>query len=542
MIKLFITLNVLLIAVLVAYLIGVQSIGEFLVRPYQEAHYQTIGKGTFNLLNRSVEGLDADQRDTKVKALATHFDYPMSLQSRDQQAFSDHEKERLEQGLVVRLEQNEADILFAYLPETELMWSVAFDQPPTMDEENTASGTAYLIQLELEQFPADQQPAAMERLKREFGFDIKLVARDELTLDAQHLLKLDAGKLVSVIENEDDSQLYLQLKNSSWVVHVPNIELPWIAPFINLIILGMLVLLVALVSLLWIWTLWRNLSQIRRAAERFGEGQYDTRVPFKKSSRLAQLSQAFNTMAEQTQNSIRSHKELTSAVSHELRTPVARMRFSLDMLADSDDASDKARYINNMNTDMDELDSLLNELLTYARLDQGGSTAKLQIEALCPWLDQAMKSLQPLSGSVALTWECDELAKQSTATFDPVLLNRLLSNLVQNAIRYANTRVLVSISVSGEQVLLCVDDDGIGIPESERERLFEAFATQDSSRNKASDGFGLGLAIVQRISKAHNGRVEIQDSPLGGARFCLSWAGISMRSHEATAVSQGQSS
>ena len=540
MIKLFITLNVLLLVVLVAYMLGVQSFGEFLVRPYQEAHYQTIGRGTFNLLNRSVEGLDDAQRDAKVASLTPHFNYPMALGPRDKQAFSKHEQARLEQGLVVRVEQYGADFLYAYLPDSELMWSVAFDQPHTMDEENTASGTAYMIQQELEQFPADQQPAAMERLKADFGFDLKLVARNELTLGEQDLVKIDAGKLVSVIDGEDDSLLYLKLKNSPWVVYVPNIELPWIAPFINLIIIGVLLLLVALVSLLWIWTLWRNLSQIRRAAERFGEGQYDARVAFKKSSRLAQLSQAFNTMAEQTQSSIRSHKELTSAVSHELRTPVARMRFSLDMLEDSDDEADKARYISNMNTDMEELDSLLNELLTYARLDQGNSAAKLQIEALCPWLDQAMTSLQPLSGSVALTWECDELAKQTTANFDPVLLNRLLSNLVQNAIRYANTRVMVSVSVSGEKVILCVDDDGLGIPVNERERLFEAFATQDSSRSKASDGFGLGLAIVKRIIKAHDGAVEIQDSPLGGARFCVSWAGLSKHSPEAKAASQGQ--
>jgi len=525
MIKLFITLNVLLIAVLVSYLLGVDSYGQYLVRPFQETYYQNIGKGTFSLLNRQVAGLNDTERDAKVDELIPRFDYPLALLKRDDVEFSAHETERLEQGLIVRKEVFGADFLYAYLPDSDLIWSAAFDQTLAMDEESTASGTAYLIQQELEQFPPAQQPAAMAELKQAFGFEISLLARDALTLEDQYLRKLDAGKLVSVVKSEDNLQLYLQLKNSPWVVHVPHIELPWIAPFINLMILGTLLLLVALTSLFWVWTLWRDLSRIRNAAEQFGAGEYDARVPYKKRSRLAQLSQAFNNMAEQTQRSIRSHKELTSAVSHELRTPVARMRFSLDMLEDTKDASDKSRYISNMNTDMDELDSLLNELLTYARLDQGSNTANLEIEALCPWLDEAMNSLMPLSGAIALTWECDDLAKQSTAKFDSVLMNRLLSNLVQNAIRYASTRVSVSVSVNANnhQVLLCVDDDGVGIPVGERERLFEAFATQDNSRNKANDGFGLGLAIVKRIVNAHEGRVEIQDSPLGGARFCVSW-------------------
>ena len=533
MIKLFMTLSGTLIVLLVVYIMGIDTYGQFLVRPLQESHYQSIGQGTLTLLNSEVEGMNPDQRERKVEELEQLFEYPMSLLPRDAKDFTPHQIERLEKGLIVQHEETGSDVLYAYLPESESMWSVAFDQTMEMDEERTASGTIYLIQKNLEQFPPDQQPAAMARLREDFGFEIALLKRDELRLDDKDLSRIDNGEVVAVVKSEDDSQLYLQLRNSPWVVHVPHIELPWIAPYINLIILATLLLLVALVILFWVWTLWRDLSRLRQAAERFGAGEYDTRVSFKKSGRLAQLNHAFNTMAEQTQSSIRSHKELTSAVSHELRTPVARMRFSLEMLEDTQDAADKARYIGNMNADMDELDSLLNELLTYARLDQGRSSANIQIEALCPWLDQAMNSLKPLSGAIALSWECDELAKQVTAKFDTMLMNRLLSNLVQNAIRYANTRVLVSVSLSDNKVVLCVDDDGVGIPESERERLFEAFATQDDSRNKASDGFGLGLAIVRGVAKAHNGHVEIQDSPLGGALFCVSWAGLSAVSEAA---------
>lgn len=523
MAKLFTTLVVLLALVLVGYFFGIQNYGDMLFRTPIENKYQRAGQGTLSLLNRTVKGLSEQQRAEKLDELQRQFVYPMALLARDALTFTEHQQQRLNQGLIVQLEDDNADILYAYLPDTNLMWAIAIDQTETSDEMNTVAGTFYLLKQALEQHPPAQQPIVMKQLQSEFGFEISLKRLSDLSLDEEDMQQLATGVLIAVADDNDDGEFYLQLSNSPWVVHIPYIESPWLDRFSNQIIIAMLALFLMLASLIWVWTLWRSLSQIRQAAERFGSGEYDARVSFKPSDRLAQLSQAFNTMAEQTQGSIRSHKELTSAVSHELRTPVARMRFSLDMLADSEDTSDKERYISNMNTDMDELDSLLNELLTYARLDQGNNTANLQPEELCPWLDQVMKSLQPLSGSIALRQKCDEIATDTTACFDTVLMTRLLNNLVQNAIRYANTRVLVTILLEGEQVMLCVDDDGEGIPEQDRERLFEAFATQDSSRNKASDGFGLGLAIVKRITDAHNGHVEIQDSPLGGARFCVSW-------------------
>lgn len=184
-------------------------------------------------------------------------------------------------------------------------------------------------------------------------------------------------------------------------------------------------------------------------------------------------------------------------MSHELRTPVARMRFSLDMLEETDSPADRQRYVSNMNLDMDELDLLLNELLTYARFDQGTNSLNLQNLSLPEWMDKSVQELRGLTGGIALGWEGNDSSNSELAHFDPVLMSRLLSNLVQNAARYANTRVLISLTQTEQSHQICVDDDGIGIPESDRERLFEAFATRDSSRNKESEGFGLGLAIVK---------------------------------------------
>ena len=263
--------------------------------------------------------------------------------------------------------------------------------------------------------------------------------------------------------------------------------------------------------------------QIKTAAEEFGNGNYDTRVPYHKRSRLAELTQAFNAMAERTQSSIRSHKELTSAVSHELRTPVARMRFALDMLAESNELEERQRYLENMNLDVNELDSLLEELLVYARFDQVGQQLNMQHQPLSKWLEQSMERLMPLAGDKQLSWRSAGLESGAVALFEPVLMQRVLNNLVQNARRHAQSQVEVLLRREGDDFLLLVDDDGAGIPPQERERLFEAFAVQEDSRNKELTGFGLGLAIVKRIVTSHRGEVSIDDAELGGARFVVRW-------------------
>lgn len=95
----------------------------------------------------------------------------------------------------------------------------------------------------------------------------------------------------------------------------------------------------------------------------------------------------------------------------------------------------------------------------------------------------------------------------------------MLDNLVQNALRYADQHIEVTLTKDNSDYLLIVEDDGTGIPKTEREHIFDAFSRLDASRDRASGGFGLGLAIAARIVKEHKGNISIGDSMLGGARF-----------------------
>ena len=524
MIRLLVTLNVMLIFVAVTYTFFINTAVNTVLQTPIENHYQRMGKGTLQLLNEAVDGLNPEQRQEKLNTLRAHFIYPLNLRQFSELNLTDHEQKRLMDGLVIKRDIDGADHLYAKLPDTnDWVWEFALDLPKIQDEANTSAGTYYLLQQELAGQPPSEWPVIIERRQQQFGFPVVLHDPGTLTFTKAEQTQLDTGRILVVVQDEHTEIHYQRVGNSDSVLQLGAFGIPEIGKNLDLIVPGVFLLIVMLASYFWIGPLWRNLMQIKAAAEAFGNGEYDTRVPHHKRSRLAVITQAFNAMAERTQHSIRAQKELTGAVSHELRTPVARMRFSLDMLAATDNNEDRQRYISNMNQDIDELNDLLEEMLTYARLDQSADPITMSNTFLTTWFSSVMGDLERLADKKILIWRQEGLPEHERTLMSPVMMNRVVNNLVQNALRFAESRVEVVFSKDGDDYLLQVDDDGPGIPEAERERLFEAFAIQDNSRNKSLSGFGLGLAIVKRIIEGHHGQVSIETAELGGARFLVRW-------------------
>jgi len=236
---------------------------------------------------------------------------------------------------------------------------------------------------------------------------------------------------------------------------------------------------------------------------------------------------AFNGMAEHLQRSLTIQRELVRAVSHELRTPVARLRFGLEMISDATTPETRHKYMVGMDSDIQDLDKLVDEMLTYARLEQGAPTLNFQSIDLQRLLDQVIAELAPLRADVRVSrGDCAELAECETAWVEaePRYLHRALQNLVSNAMRHAESEVRISFELSPDRCRIDIEDDGPGIPESAWERIFTPFMRLDDSRTRASGGHGLGLSIVRRIIHWHGGRALIgRSSSLGGACFSLTW-------------------
>jgi two-component system OmpR family sensor kinase len=222
-------------------------------------------------------------------------------------------------------------------------------------------------------------------------------------------------------------------------------------------------------------------------------------------------------MADRIAELLQSQKTLLHSVSHELRTPIARLEFGLELLGDRTDDPALQKRIRAMDGDVAELNGLVNELLGMARLD---SVQSLQPEAfpLAPMLRDCAESLPPSQ----CTLQCSLAEDLGSLQADRRLLARATGNLLRNAQKYAAGRVALSaLRRHDGGIEILVEDDGPGIPEEERERIFQPFYRLDRSRDRATGGFGLGLSIAHKAVALHGGALSVEDSRLGGARFVI---------------------
>jgi two-component system sensor histidine kinase RstB len=230
---------------------------------------------------------------------------------------------------------------------------------------------------------------------------------------------------------------------------------------------------------------------------------------------------SFNRMADEIDRLVAGQRELLHVVSHELRTPLQRIHFALEKVRRAPAGEERERAIARMERDLDELDQLIEELLTWTRLREGprgeaGAVDVAELAAeLCELLGEGREGV-----AVGLAVEGGGGDETIRAAGEPRLVRRAVSNLVVNAIRHARARVQVTVRAGGERVEIDVDDDGGGVPEADRERVFEPFFRRDDGRD--AGGAGLGLAIVRRIADRSGGSALALASPaLGGARFRL---------------------
>ncbi|HMY82171.1 MAG TPA: ATP-binding protein, partial [Agitococcus sp.] len=198
------------------------------------------------------------------------------------------------------------------------------------------------------------------------------------------------------------------------------------------------------------------------------------------------------------------------------------IRFGMEMLADTDDIEDRFRQLAQLDGDIDELNKLIDEILTYAKLEQGIPVLDFEAVDLGELLQKVAKETTALGVKQKVTVQ---LPPQGTiAEAERRYLHRVLQNLAGNATRYAKSEVCLSAGIYEGCAYIAVEDDGHGIPEKDRERVFQPFTRLDDSRTRASGGYGLGLSIVSRIAFWFGGNIKVEASPrLGGAKFVMTW-------------------
>jgi signal transduction histidine kinase len=262
----------------------------------------------------------------------------------------------------------------------------------------------------------------------------------------------------------------------------------------------------------------RPLARIAEAARRFGQGELGARTEVRRRDEIGEVGRAFDEMADRVTGLMAAREEMLANVSHELRTPLARMRVALDLVEDGQ--SDAAREIlPELTQDLGELERLLDDVMDLSRLELSRfdkSTAQpLRWETLAPaeLVEKAVSRFRARHESHLVLVEIAPDLPSISA--DPVLLRRVIENLLDNARKYADAGSTIRIAAAADKngVMIEVEDKGIGMDESDLQQVFTPFFRSDRSRSRKTGGVGLGLALAQRGVEAHGGTIGIRSSP-----------------------------
>jgi two-component system, OmpR family, sensor kinase len=393
-----------------------------------------------------------------------------------------------------------------------------YSTPDIAEDKTTAAAMAVLAD-RLREAPSDSWKAVVAGISSRTGVDMELFSSGEIA-GGSTLERLNRGENAYMRSSSGDAWVLKRIDRDHVLAlrsrEPPNKRGPleWAATIV-------FYALIALVLMFWIWPLTRDLRALERAAAQYGNRNWRFAADIKPHSQIYRLAETFRRMAARIDGLIASHKDMSNAVSHEIKTPLSRMQFEIELAQQANSVSEVKASLENLKADIDAIDGLVKATLGYAILERADLTLNLaahNFTSLIPAIVDSIK--QTLRTDLEVTSDVQEDATQVVC--DVHLFETVLKNLLYNASRYASGRVKVSFTSRDGLNELLVEDDGPGIPERERSRVFQSFVQLDPTGSKKV-GYGLGLAIVKRAIEWHGGRVYIGDSSLGGASVGASW-------------------
>ena len=489
-----------------------------------QSYRENMATGAFYLVSEGISRQESEaQRKYWLSDASSLFGSTFKILSTEEVDFSSGELRRFDNGeTVVRYvtQPTYADI-YHRLPDDNGVLSVRISQ---VTEQQVRAMAVFLLDDLSYYSTLSAKRDRLAELSNKFIFPLQLKGINALNLDSDQMARLRRDEVVILFQDTSSSQGSSSIKiivpseiNDMVVVMGP-------VPLFNWFPLNLLIsmFLISLGVYALIFPLERKLQLIQVGVNEVSKGNLDIQVQVIGQDEIARLSATFNAMTSHIKRLIESQRELTRAVSHELRTPVARIRFAVDMLADTDDEESRFKQRDFIDEDIESLNGLIDEMLTYAKLEEGSPKLDLESVNLKELIEQIVRETNALGKDIKIVG--NPPSAKVSAIADRRYLHRVIQNLAGNALRYAETTIVISAGVKKGDAFVMVEDDGHGISEADREKVFIPFSRLDDSRTRASGGYGLGLSIVSRIAFWFNGSMAVDESPqLGGARFAMTW-------------------
>ena len=301
----------------------------------------------------------------------------------------------------------------------------------------------------------------------------------------------------------------------------------------NALAIGGIVLLVviSLVSYFVTRTIVKPVEKAASVAESLSEGQLDVRLAEKGTDVMAVLARSFNKMANSLQQQIqqldslsRMQRRFVSDVSHELRTPMTTIKLAGEVIFGNREKLDPAlsRSAELMQNQIQRFEELLADLLEISRYDAGAVTPDLELNDLNAVVGAAIASIEPLATSKQTEIQVRLPGGNVEAEFDAKRIERLLRNLLSNAVEHGEGNpIVVEVGSNAQAVAVCVTDSGVGMTKQQLERIFDRFWRADPARQRSVGGTGLGLAISKEDAILHRGWLQVWSKPNRGSSFRL---------------------
>ncbi len=271
----------------------------------------------------------------------------------------------------------------------------------------------------------------------------------------------------------------------------------------------------------------RPLKQIKNAAVKISNGEFERQLDIKSNDEIGELAMAFNQMALDLQNIEKMRRNFIANVSHELRTPMTSIRGFVEGILDGTIPPERHnQYLNIVKDETFRLNRLVNDLLDLAKIEAGEMKLNITTLNINEIVRKCVIKLEALLIEKELSVDADFEEEELLAKGDSDAIERVLYNLMHNAIKFtpAGKKIGVTTRKSKDRIEVTVKDSGIGIDQSELDHIWDRFYKTDKSRGRDKTGTGLGLAIVRNIINEHKQSINVQSKPGQGTAFTFTLA------------------